>query len=132
MNTIALACCALFDSHDRLLLVHRNTPERVHWELPGGKVDAGESPEAAAARELEEELSVRVSSTRLLTTTEFAQDSRNFVCHIYTAEYSGLPALSEDLFDALDWFSQSQLNVRTDLSLNAQCFLTLWKQGFTV
>jgi len=46
----------------RLLFVHHR---RRGWELPGGKVDAGETPEQAAARELMEEANVEIETTTL-------------------------------------------------------------------
>ena len=45
-----------------LILIGQRKPEQSHplqWEFPGGKVEPGESPEQAVARELEEELSIR-------------------------------------------------------------------------
>jgi len=48
---------------DRILLAQRDYPETVAglWELPGGKVETGESPAGALVRELCEELDVVVS-----------------------------------------------------------------------
>jgi mutator protein MutT len=49
---------ALIESDGRLLVCRRRRRARFElmWEFPGGKVEAGETPEAALARELREEL----------------------------------------------------------------------------
>ncbi|MEE0805418.1 MAG: NUDIX domain-containing protein, partial [Prevotellamassilia sp.] len=41
------------------------------WEFPGGKIEAGEAPEAALVREIQEELAVTVEVGSLLHTTEY-------------------------------------------------------------
>lgn len=46
------------------------------WELPGGKVDLGESEHAALKREVQEELDLRVSVGRLISTAAFTWDAR--------------------------------------------------------
>ena len=52
------------DADDRVLLVQPTY--KATWELPGGVVEAGESPAACAAREVREELGVELSVGRLL------------------------------------------------------------------
>jgi len=55
------------DPQQRLLLVRRRRmPEAEHWGLPGGKVDFGETLQAAVTREIAEELGVEIVIDELL------------------------------------------------------------------
>lgn len=55
------------DEQDRVLLIRRgHEPFREVWSLPGGKVDAGETVEQAAVREVKEEVGVDVELTSLV------------------------------------------------------------------
>ena len=57
-----LVVAALLVKEDRLLIARRAPGESLagQWEFPGGKVRAQERPEAALARELDEEFGIRV------------------------------------------------------------------------
>jgi 8-oxo-dGTP diphosphatase len=65
--TLLVAACALIDADNRVLLARRPEGKTMAglWEFPGGKVDPGETPEAALIRELKEELGIDVSATCL-------------------------------------------------------------------
>jgi len=60
--TAVVVAAALIDD-GRLLLAQRTRPPELagRWELPGGKVEPGESEDVALARELREELGVECS-----------------------------------------------------------------------
>ena len=60
----AAAGALITDHESRVLLVKPNY--RDYWTLPGGMVDAGETPEDACARELREELGLGLHIRRLL------------------------------------------------------------------
>ena len=60
MKIVLVSAVALIDSDGRVLLAQRPEGKSMAglWEFPGGKVEPGESPEAALVRELKEELGI--------------------------------------------------------------------------
>src|SRR5437773_7624714 len=73
---VLVSAVALVDADGRVLLAQRPPGKSMAglWEFPGGKVDAGETPEAALIRELNEELGVNVAASCLAPFT-FASHS---------------------------------------------------------
>lgn len=66
--TMIVVAAALVD-HDRRVLLQQRAPGRSMaglWEFPGGKVETGELPEIALARELHEELGIGVAAADLM------------------------------------------------------------------
>ena len=73
---------------DKVLWIRRGTPPAVgKWAMPGGFMERGETPEAAAARELEEETGITVSADQMVLTSvssilNMAQTHLVFRCHL--------------------------------------------------
>ena len=103
----SVAEVALFDDQDRVLLLwrHRFVPDRWGWELPGGLIDDGETPVAAAARELEEETGYRAGRIEHLITfqpTAGRLDSEHVVFTGTDAEWVGEPTEANEAA-RLEW-----------------------------
>lgn len=76
MNTLLVSAVALIDPDGRVLLAQRPEGKSMAglWEFPGGKVELGETPEAALIRELSEELGIETWQSCLAPLT-FASHS---------------------------------------------------------
>ena len=82
---VLVVACALIDADGRVLLAKRPEGRSMAglWEFPGGKLEAGETPEAALIRELREELGIEVWPKCLAPFT--------FASHAYDAFHLLMP-----------------------------------------
>ncbi len=89
-RVLLVVAAALFDSQGRVLLAQRPPGKSLAglWEFPGGKLEPGETPEAALARELEEELSITVNESQLrpMTFASFAYPDFHLLMPLYGCE----------------------------------------------
>jgi 8-oxo-dGTP diphosphatase len=104
------AGCLLLDRGKQVLLLHRSIAPS-QWELPGGKVEGGESAASAAVRELREELGIDVQLTRRLAEVEFEQhDGRWSYVVFLCRKWVGTPEIREPMmFDRIGKFPVSEL-----------------------
>jgi 8-oxo-dGTP diphosphatase len=99
---LIVAACALVDADGRVLITQRPEGKAMAglWEFPGGKVEPGETPEAALIRELREELAIE-TETACLAPASFATgmvDQRPLLLLLYVCrKWSGLVNPAEAL-----------------------------------
>lgn len=79
------------------------------WEFPGGKMETGETPEAALVREIREELAVTVTPIRHLTTVEYDYPKFHLTMHCFLSSLTeGEPQLLEH--EAAKWLTKDELD----------------------
>lgn len=92
----------------RILLARRAPGEKLagYWELPGGKIEAGEGPQQCLERELLEELSMTVVAGEVLASTVFHYDHGSFEMLAVAAERLSEYELS--VHDEVRWASEQE------------------------
>lgn len=101
----------LLDDAGRVLLAQRPAGKHLagFWEFPGGKLEPGETPLAALARELHEELGITLNRARPLVAVPWIYGERELLLDAWCVEqWAGQPRSLEN--QALRW----QLPVRID------------------
>ena len=110
---LLVVAAALVDSEGRVLITQRPFAKALGglWEFPGGKIEPGESPEAALVRELWEELNVSVDPAALepLTFASFPYERAHllmplYLCRRWEGEVEAVEA------PALAWARPSQMS----------------------
>ena len=113
MDMLLVVAAALIDRDGRVLVQQRSAHRSMAglWEFPGGKVESGETPEAALVRELHEELGID-TETACLAPAGFASEplgEKHLMLLLYLCrKWRGVPAALDS--DGLKWVRPLELH----------------------
>lgn len=111
MSNSMKVVAAIIRDGERILACRRTADRSAggKWEFPGGKIEAGESPEQALVREISEELSVRITVGALVdrSTTDVGDLAIDLACY-EAALMDRRPTQSTD-HDRLEWVRPNDL-----------------------
>ena len=107
MKRIEVVAAVIRDG-DRILATERGYgPWKDWWEFPGGKMEAGESPEQALVREIREELDAEIVIDSFLHTVEWDYPDFHLTMHCYMCTLNGVAHFLEH--EAARWLTADAL-----------------------
>ena len=112
MKMVVVSAVALIDRDGRVLLAQRPPDKTMAglWEFPGGKVEPGETPEAALIRELREELGIDTWNSCLapLSFASHSYDDFHLLMPLFACrKWQGIPMAREN--QTLKWVYPAEL-----------------------
>ena len=113
MKTIRVVAAIIIEK-EKIFATQRGYGEfKDGWEFPGGKIELGETPEAAIVREIKEELDTEIEVVKLLDTVEYDYPQFHlsmdcFICKIKSGdlilkEHEAAKWLTKENLDSVDW-----------------------------
>ena len=110
MKQIEVVAAIIYDSECRIFATQRGYGEwKDWWEFPGGKMEAGETPEEALVREIREELSAEISVDEFLCTVEYDYPNFHLTMHCYLCSLV-TEALHLNEHEAARWLTKDELD----------------------
>lgn len=110
MKQIEVVAAIIRDEEGRLFATQRGYGEwKDWWEFPGGKVEAGETPEEALKHEIQEELETETSVDEFLCTVEYDYPAFHLKMHCYLCSLL-TDALHLNEHEAARWLAKDELN----------------------
>lgn len=110
MKTIEVSAAIIHDKTGRIFATQRGYGEwKDWWEFPGGKIEPGETPEEALAREIKEELNAEISIDKFVTTVEYDYPKFHLTMHCYLCSLT-TDSLHLNEHEAAKWLTKEELD----------------------
>ena len=123
MKRIEVVAAIIHDGEGRIFATQRGYGEwKDYWEFPGGKMEAGETPEEALQREIWEELETQIIVEQFVTTVDYDYPQFHLTMHCYWCsvesghlelkEHEAARWLAKEQLDSVDWLPADEVVVK--------------------
>lgn len=110
IKVVAAIICSSLDKTERVLATARGYGDfKGMWEFPGGKIEAGETPQQALVREIQEELDVEIAVGELLHTIEYDYPNFHLSMDCFWCEIKAGTLIAKEAQE-MRWLSAHELN----------------------
>ena len=113
MKTIKVVAAIIVDGGNVFATQRGYGEFKDGWEFPGGKIEAGETPQKALVREIKEELDTEITVGELLDTVEYDYPNFHlsmdcFICEVKAGdlvlkEHEAAKWLTKETLNSVDW-----------------------------
>ena len=117
---------------DGRVLICRRRSDQAHalkWEFPGGKMEAGETPQESLIRELREELGVESEPGEEITRYEFTYPGKQPILLIFLRVPCWAGEIEDHIFDTILWEAWENLKDYDFLEGDAPFISREWRTG---
>lgn len=105
---IEVVAAIIRDESGRIFATQRGYGDwKDWWEFPGGKIEAGETPQQALIREIREELNTTIEIGDLLRTIDYDYPAFHLTMHCFLCRLNGEVTLKEH--EAAKWLAPTEL-----------------------
>jgi len=125
MPPVLSSAKALIKHDDKYLFLREDLPQGTIWDLPGGKIEFGESPEETIVREVKEEVYFEIKILKSIGVWWFfpINKEQQIVCHTYLCEPTGNVEIdltknpADEHFSEYRWVSKEEVLTNPEYKL---------------
>jgi len=108
VRVIEVVAAVIIDEQGRIFATQRGYGDwKDWWEFPGGKMEAGETPQQALRREIREELDAEIEVGELMKTIDYDYPKFHLTMHCFRCRLAGSVTLKEH--EAAKWLAPKDL-----------------------
>ena len=127
MPPIVSSVKALLSSQGKFLFLKAKVDKSFYWDLPGGKIEYGETPDETLRREVLEEIDVKIKNLKSVGVWFFysPHSKSQVICHTFSCEPLGEIAINttknpaDESFVGFEWLTLKEVLNRSDMNLPA-------------
>lgn len=128
MNRYIGCSIIISDKENRVLIAQRSSSKKtypLHWEVIGGALEKGETPEACIRREVQEEINCKIYDLKLFKVYSIEENDNRHLLIVYTGEIRDVPRPNIEI-EVLKWICEVDINTYNFMGNDRQKIIDYW------
>ncbi|MGL5379069.1 NUDIX hydrolase [Clostridium sp.] len=128
MHTYIGCSIIIYNKENEVLISQRSSTKKTYpllWEVLGGAVEAGESPDECIRREIQEEISCEIQGIKLFKVYIVEEENNRHILIVYTGTIEAIPNPNKEI-QLLKWIGKDEINQYAFMGNDKQKVLDFW------